>query len=373
MDIVKTSPAIILCAGSITVLTACGSGSNTIEFSAVATTSTSSLGSSDIGSSTPPDLATSIVSTDLHAPWSIAFHEDTPLVSERDTAHILEISDNGSTRTIREITQADPGGEGGLLGIAVRDAALYAYVTAQDDNRVITMPLSGEPGALSLGQVEVILEGIPKATTHNGGRIAFGPDGMLYITTGDAGQPDHAQDQESLVGKILRVNPGDGSAPVNNPFPGSAVYSMGHRNPQGIAWDAEGVLYSSEFGQSTWDELNIITPGGNYGWPVVEGIAQQGGFIDPIQQWRPVEASPSGMTIIGGSIFIANLRGQTLREVPLADQGASQIYLNGEFGRFRDAAVSPVSGDLLVLTNNTDGRGSPTGDDDLLLRVDLER
>lgn len=105
----------------------------------------------------------------------------------------------------------------------------------------------------------------------------------------------------------------------------------------------------------------------------MEGIAQQGGFIDPIQQWRPVEASPSGMTIIGESIFIANLRGQTLREVPLADQGASQIYLNGEFGRFRDAAVSPVSGDLLVLTNNTDGRGSPTGDDDLLLRVDLER
>ena len=130
-------------------------------------------------------------------------------------------------------------------------------------------------------------------------------------------------------------------------------------------------MYSTEFGQSTWDELNIITAGGNYGWPVVEGSASRDGFIDPIQQWRPVEASPSGMAIGDDAIFIANLRGQTLRKVPLSDQGASRTYLTGEFGRLRDVVRSPDGGKLLVLTNNTDGRGQPGEMDDLLLEIDV--
>ena len=363
-------PIAALCMGAVMTLNACGPGGTTVDSSTVATMSSSSLGSSEAGSSSFPDVETSRVASRLAAPWSVTFHEDTPLVSERDAARILEVTDSGHTRAIGHITEAAPGGEGGLLGLAAQDGFLYAYVTTAGDNRVIRMALTGEPGALGLDQAEVIFAGIPKAATHNGGRIGFGPDGRLYITTGDTDRPDSAQDLESFAGKILRINPDDGSVPADNPFSGSPVFSMGHRNPQGIAWDAEGTMYASEFGQSTWDELNIITAGGNYGWPVVEGRASRDGFIDPVQQWRPAEASPSGMAITDDAIFIANLRGQTLREVPLSDRGFSRTYLTGEFGRLRDVVRSPDGAKLLVLTNNTDGRGQPGEMDDVLLRID---
>ena len=160
----------------------------------------------------------------------------------------------------------------------------------------------------------------------------------------------------------------DGGIPPDNPFAGSPVYSFGHRNPQGLAWDAGGTLYASEFGQNTWDELNVIEAGGNYGWPTVEGIAEREGFIDPVQQWAPVDASPSGIAITSGAIWIANLRGARLRQVPLKELAASTEYLVREFGRLRDVVVAP-DGALWVLTNNTDGRGQPTSDDDRILRV----
>ncbi len=367
----RNIPIAVLCVGAVITLNACSPEGTTTDSSPVVPMRSSSLGSSDVESSSSPEIETSPVASRLAAPWSVTFHGDTPLISERDSAHILEVTDSGHTRTIGNITEAAPSGEGGLLGIATRDAFLYAYVTTADDNQVIRMALTGEPGTLGLAQAEVILREIPKATTHNGGRIAFGPDDRLYITTGDADRQDSAQDLESLAGKILRINPDDGSVPADNPFPGSPVFSMGHRNPQGIAWDAEGTMYSTEFGQSTWDELNIITAGGNYGWPVVEGSASRDGFIDPIQQWLPVEASPSGMAIGDDAIFIANLRGQTLRKVPLSDQGASRTYLTGEFGRLRDVVRSPDGEKLLVLTNNTDGRGQPGEMDDLLLEIDV--
>lgn len=365
----RNIPIAVLCVGAVITLNACSPEGTTTDSSPVVPMRSSSLGSSDVESSSSPEIETSPVASRLAAPWSVTFHGDTPLISERDSAHILEVTDSGHTRTIGNITEAAPSGEGGLLGIATRDAFLYAYVTTADDNQVIKMALTGEPGALGLARAEVIVSDIPKATTHNGGRIAFGPDDRLYITTGDADQRDSAQDPESLAGKILRIDPDDGSVPADNPFPDSPVFSLGHRNPQGIAWDAEGTMYSTEFGQSTWDELNIITAGGNYGWPVVEGSASRDGFIDPIQQWLPVEASPSGMVISDDAIFIANLRGQTLRKVPLADQGSSRTYLTGEFGRLRDVVRSPDGGKLLVLTNNTDGRGQPGGMDDLLLEI----
>lgn len=305
--------------------------------------------------------------THLDAPWSIAFHDDTALVSERDTARILELSPDGDPREVGVIEGVAPRGEGGLLGLAVRQATLYAYFTTGDENRIERYRLTGEPGSLSLGPAETILDDLPAASYHNGGRIAFGPDQMLYVTVGDAGNRASAQDLDALSGKILRLTP-DGGVPADNPFPGSLVYSYGHRNPQGIAWSDDGAMYASEFGQDTFDELNLIQPGGNYGWPTVEGIANQDGFINPVQQWEPAAASPSGMTIANGHIYLANLRGERLREIPLTDPATSTEHLIGAYGRLRDVALAP-DGSLWVLTNNTDGRGDPGPDDDRILRI----
>ncbi|MFF4988782.1 PQQ-dependent sugar dehydrogenase [Streptosporangium saharense] len=309
----------------------------------------------------------STVADNLDAPWSIAFHGRTALVSERDTGRIVEIGDRGATREVGVIDGVAPRGEGGLLGIAVHRGFLYAYYTASGENRIERFPLTGTPGRLGLGRPTTVLAGLPAASFHNGGRIAFGPDGMLYATVGDAGNRAAAQDVAVLAGKILRMTP-DGKVPRGNPFAGSLVYSYGHRNPQGIAWDTRGTMYASEFGQDTWDELNVIKAGANYGWPEVEGIANRRGFTDPVQQWRPAEASPSGIAITKGSIYIANLRGQMLRQVPLDRLSTSTERLVREYGRLRDAVVAP-DGSLWVLTNNTDGRGDPNPGDDRILRV----
>ncbi|MFF4082721.1 PQQ-dependent sugar dehydrogenase [Streptomyces sp. NPDC001777] len=320
-------------------------------------------------SSTGADDGTAVASG-LEAPWSIAFDGDAALLSERDSGRILGLDADGDQREVGTIEGVTPMREGGLLGIAVRDDHLYAYFTAGDENRLERFPLTGEPGSLGLGEPETILDGLDSASYHNGGRIAFGPDGMLYVTVGDAGNSPAAQDRGSLSGKILRLTP-DGNVPADNPFEGSPIYSYGHRNPQGLAWDDDGTMYASEFGQDTWDELNVIEPGRNYGWPTVEGIAHDYRFVDPVQQWSPANASPSGMAIADGSIWIANLRGERLREVPLDDTSSSTEHLVGEHGRLRDVAVAP-NGALWVLTNNTDGRGDPGPDDDRILRLDLD-
>jgi glucose/arabinose dehydrogenase len=304
--------------------------------------------------------------TGLDAPWSITFHEDTTLISERDSAIILEVTEAGDTREVGVISGAQARGEGGLLGIAAHADSLYVYYTTSTDNRLDRYPLTGDRGSLSLGSAETLLEGIPAANVHNGGRIAFGPDEKLYVTTGDAGNTSTSQDLGSLAGKILRLNP-DGSVPDDNPFDDSYVYSYGHRNPQGIAWAEDGTMYASEFGQNTWDELNEIQAGGNYGWPQAEGIAEHADYFDPLQQWATSEASPSGIAIFDGSIFIANLRGERLREVPLSDLSSSTEHFVGEYGRLRDVVAAP-DGDLWFLTNNTDGRGEPGPDDDRLIR-----
>ena len=311
-----------------------------------------------------------VVVQGLNAPWSIVFRGDTALVSERDSGRILELTDDGGTREIGVVPGVVHGGEGGLLGLALQDDGwLYAYSTAQDGNRIQRFGLSGTPGSLTLGKATTLLEGIPSGPNHNGGRLAFGPDGMLYATTGDAGDRSHAQDLDSLAGKILRMAP-EGAIPKDNPFPDSYVYSYGHRNPQGLGWTQDDQMYATEFGQNTWDELNVITAGSNYGWPTVEGIAGRADFVDPVQQWEPAAASPSGIALAAGTIFIANLRGAALRTVPLAETSASTEYYVGEFGRLRDAVITP-DGDLWFLTNNTDGRGSPGPDDDMIYSVEL--
>lgn len=306
----------------------------------------------------------------LDAPWALAFHREVALLSERDSGRILELAADGAPRELGVVDGVAPAGEGGLLGIAVHDGFLYAYFTAADENRLERFPLTGRPGSLGLGPPETVLDGVASARHHNGGRIAFGPDGMLYVTVGDAGDRQAARDRGSLSGKILRLTP-DGDVPPDNPFDGSPVYSLGHRNPQGIAWAADGTMYATEFGQSAWDELNVIEPGGDYGWPEVEGIAEDDRFIDPVHQWDPSDASPSGMAIADGSIWIASLRGERLHEVPLDDLSASREHLVGRHGRLRDVVVGP-DGDLWVLTNNTDGRGEPRPDDDRILRFDAD-
>lgn len=321
------------------------------------------------GATSVPGDGVTTIAENLNAPWSIAFHNQTPIISERDRARIVELDADGAAHEIAVIDDAVPAGEGGLLGIAVHEDYLFAYYTTGEDNRIDRYALEGQPGSITLGERDTILAGIPAANFHNGGRIAFGPDGMLYATAGDAGQTDTAQDLEMLSGKILRMTP-EGELPPDNPFTDSLVYSYGHCNPQGIAWDDDGVMYASEFGQDTWDELNVIEAGGNYGWPEVEGIAGDSDFIDPVQQWEPAEASPSGIVIAAGSIWIANLRGARLTEVSLDDLTASTVHLEDEYGRLRDVVESP-DGTLWVLTNNTDGRGDPGPEDDQILQLDL--
>ncbi|WP_461187874.1 PQQ-dependent sugar dehydrogenase [Arthrobacter sp. Z4-13] len=310
------------------------------------------------------------VATDLEAPWSVVFRDGTPLVSERNSGRILELAPDGSARSIGTVEGVAARGESGLLGLAVgSEGDLYVYSTGSDGNRVQRFAVGGGPGSLSLGQPDTLLEGLPSASIHDGGRIAFGPDGMLYVAAGDAGQRDSAQERESLAGKILRMTP-DGSVPADNPFPGSLVYSYGHRNPQGMAWADDGTMFATEFGQNTWDELNIITPGANYGWPTVEGITDREGFVNPVQQWQPTSASPSGMAHAGGTLFIANLRGQVLRSVPVSDPSTFTDHYSREYGRIRDVTVSP-DGALWFVTNNTDGRGDPGPEDDRILEVPL--
>ena len=319
-----------------------------------------------------------VIASGLDVPWSILrLPNGGVLVSERDTANIVEVLDDGSLRVAGSVPGVVPGGEGGLMGLAFlpsegeRPDLVYAMYTAASDNRIVRMPLTGEPGSLALGAPEPLLTGIAKAGNHDGGRIAFGPDGFLYATAGDAGNGDRAQDPASLSGKILRMTP-DGAAAPGNPF-GNLVWSLGHRNPQGIAWDARGDMWATEFGQNTWDELNRIERGGNYGWPLVEGIAGDARFLDPVMQWRTDEASPSGLAIVGDTLFLAALRGERLWTVAPATSGAQLVatpWFVGEFGRLRDMAAGP-DGELWFISSNTDGRGSPREGDDRLYRVSL--
>lgn len=329
----------------------------------------SSSGGGAATTPTPPAGGPSVLASGLQAPWAITFHGSTPLISERGSARILALDSNGSLSTIATIAGVNGGGEGGLLGITVRDGYLYAYFTAGSENRIQRYPLSGQGVNTRLGAAETVLSGIPAQNVHNGGRLAFGPDGMLYATTGDAATASRAQDLNSLAGKILRMT-ADGRVPADNPFPSSYVYSYGHRNVQGLAWAADGTLYASEFGQDTWDELNQIKAGGNYGWPAAEGKVSNASYIDPVQQWPTSTASPSGITISGGNIYIANLRGERLRKVPLTAIATSTEFYLRQYGRLRDVVTSP-DGRLYILTNNTDGRGTPQAGDDRIISAPL--
>jgi glucose/arabinose dehydrogenase len=311
--------------------------------------------------------AAETVASNLEAPWGLAFLPGgDALVSERDSGRILRLRPGAAPQEVATVPEVAPRGEGGLLGVAVSpdyrsDRLIYAYFSAAGDNRIVRF----RPGQAP----QVLLDGIPSAAIHNGGRIAFGPDGMLYAGTGDAADGANAQDPASLGGKILRLRP-DGGVPADNPFPGSPVWSLGHRNVQGLAWDAEERLFATEFGQNRFDEVNLIERGGNYGWPEVEGTGGGGRFRNPLVTWPVSEASPSGAAIAGGTLYAAALRGERLWSVPLDGRGGvgePRALLVGVYGRLRHAAVAP-DGSLWVLTSNRDGRGEPAASDDRVLR-----
>jgi glucose/arabinose dehydrogenase len=321
------------------------------------------------------------VATGLDVPWGLARLPDgSHLVSLRDQARIVHVATDGAVTAVPatgpdgRVPGVRPDGEGGLMGLALAPDdphLVYAYLTAADDNRVVRM--SYRDGRL--GPLQLLVSGIPKSGVHNGGRLAFGPDGMLYVATGDGSDGGRAQDRGSLAGKILRVTP-DGRPAPGNPFPGSPVWSLGHRNVQGLGWDSRGRMFASEFGQNTWDELNRIEPGHNYGWPDVEGRGSDDdvrrGFTNPLAVWRTDEASPSGLAVGETSVWLAALRGARLWRVPLHGDGTvgePQSLLGGRLGRLRTIEIEP-DGSLLLLTSNT-FRGEPRPGDDRLVRVSL--
>lgn len=323
---------------------------------------------------------TGTLTTGLASPWGVAVLPGGDLlVGSRDTGRIVRVAaDDGKKTEVGSVPGVAPGGEGGLLGLAVSptygtDHLVYAYFTTASDNRIARMVHDEKrPAGDRLGAPDVILRGIPKGQVHNGGRIAFGPDKMLYAGTGETGDEQLAQDKDSPAGKILRMTP-EGEPAHGNPRADSVVYDYGHRNVQGLAWDADKRLWASEFGQDTWDELNLIEPGRNYGWPRREGKGGGGGsgFTAPVAQWRTSQASPSGLAYAKGSLWMAGLRGERLWRIALDGTkpvAPPQAFLEGKYGRLR-TVVAAGDGSLWLVTSNTDGRGEVREGDDRILHL----
>ncbi|MFE5239398.1 MULTISPECIES: PQQ-dependent sugar dehydrogenase [unclassified Streptomyces] len=382
--------AVALLASASLLLSACSSGgdpaadgSSSPSAGATSAPAASASPSADLAPAKGSVEVVKTLADGLASPWGLAaLPGGDLLVSSRDEATITRIDgESGKKTLLGSVPGVAPDGEGGLLGLAVAptygaDHLVYAYFTTESDNRVARLLYDEKkPAGQQLGAPDTVLRGIPKGSIHNGGRIAFGPDRMLYVGTGETGDTGLAQDKSSVAGKILRMTP-DGEPVHGNPEGDSLVYTYGHRNVQGLAWDGEKRLWASEFGQNTWDELNLIEPGKNYGWPDVEGEEGKEGFVDPVAQWKTSDASPSGIAYAGGSIWMAGLRGERLWRIPLSDKAdgeplaAPQAFLEGKYGRLR--TVLAAGGDLLwLVTSNTDGRGAPKAGDDrvLLLKV----
>lgn len=313
-----------------------------------------------------------VLAQDLKVPWGLAFLPNgDALVGERPNGRVHRIRKGGGRRHVGTLGAVRDRGEGGLLGIAVaptfaEDHWVYLYFTSADDNRIVRKRFRNG----SFGRTRLVLDGIPSASNHNGGRLGFGPDGMLYASTGDAGDTSLAQDKNSLGGKILRMTP-TGGVPDDNPFD-SRVWSYGHRNVQGLAWDGSGRMWASELGQNTRDELNRIRPGRNYGWPEVEGGDGDGPYADPLVTWSTDECSPSGIAVARGRAWVGALRGRSLWSVRLSGPKAGRKvrHFEGDYGRIRTVQKAP-DGSLWITTSNRDGRGDPSANDDRIIRITL--
>lgn len=289
------------------------------------------------------------------------------LVTQRDDATVVRVSGSGEVQTVGGVPDAAPRGEAGLQGIAIApgdESAVFVYYTTDSDNRLVRFDFDGR----RLTRPRTLISGLDAAYNHHGGALVFDTDGSLFVAVGDAAEPEVAQDIRALNGKILRVDT-DGRRWPDNPF-GNEVYSYGHRNVEGLAFDGAGRLWATEFGQNRRDELNLIRRGGNYGWPEFEGESDDPRYLTPEVTWTTQEASPAGLAIVGNRAYVAALRGRRLWEVPLDGEspGEPQARFVNTYGRLRAVAAAP-DGSLWVSTSNTDGRGQPTDTDDRLLRV----
>ncbi len=366
----------LVLASVLTTLACSGSGSTTSPLTPTT------------GSATPAVRVTTYVSG-LDVPWEMAFAPDGRIfVTERPGR--IRVIQNGQLQAEPWMTlDVAAVGEGGLLGLALDPSfaenhyiyATYTYRNATGDlrNRLVRLRQETTTGKGVLDKV--LLNDVGAGSIHDGGRVRFGPDGKLYWTIGDAGNASSAQDVSSRNGKVLRLNP-DGSIPGDNPFPGSPVYSYGHRNPEGLAWQpGTGRLYETEHGSSATDEVNYVDAGKNYGWPDVRGDQSQPGMVSPIVHSGSETWAPSGAAFVSGgpwdgSFLFAGLRGETLYRLVLDQADPRRVvsfekYLSGQYGRLRDVVQGP-DGALYVLTNNTDGRGSPRAGDDRILRITFE-
>lgn len=317
----------------------------------------------------------STLAANLDTPWSMMFLPSGDLLVTERSGTVRRLGQDGRAFPITGVRETS---EGGLLGLALhpdfeRNNRLYVYLTTeaggQLQNKIDQYTLAGDQMTFQ----RTVLADIPAASNHNGGDIKFGPDGNLYVTTGDAAQPDLAQDSDSLAGKILRLRD-DGSIPADNPF-GNAVWSYGHRNPQGIAWDDKGRLWSVEHGPSGLggsgqDELNLIEKGANYGWPTITGDKTAAGMRSPVVQSGSDETwAPAGLAYHNGSLYFAGLRGQSLYQAKIDDDARVTLkrHFSSQYGRLR--AVTVQSSSLFVSTSNRDGRGTPQTDDDKIIKI----
>jgi glucose/arabinose dehydrogenase len=325
-----------------------------------------------------PPQDVEIIAEGLEIPWDIAFLPGGGMLVTERTGHVIHISTRG-THTEIKVEGSTQGGEGGLLGITLHpnfseNSYVYLYMSSpgaqgETENRVVRYQYANG----DLTEDRSIISKIPGALYHDGGRMEWGPDHLLYITTGDATRSQIAQDKNSLGGKILRIHD-DGTIPADNPF-GSAVYSFGHRNPQGLAWDAQGRLWESEHGRSGilsgLDEINLIEKGQNYGWPAIEGDETKAGMRSPAAHSGKDDTwAPASLAYVEGRLFFGGLRGEALYEAVLDGERVTEVkeHFKNEFGRIRTVRAAP-DGMLYLTTSNRDGRGTPVRGDDKIIRI----
>ena len=363
------SAALAGCGGDSGAFDTGSAGPDPTTASPQASTSTPAAPTTSVTPSGPPRVI-GTVARHLEVPWGIGFLPDgSALVTERDSGRILRIAGR-KVAEVGRIDQTRAEGESGLLGLAVsptytEDRRIFVYTTTDDDNRVLRMRFANG----RLGTPTAILTGIPNGFIHDGGRLAFGPDGYLYVSTGETGRGELAQRESSLGGKILRITQ-DGDPAPGNADARSPVWTLGHRNVQGLAFDDIGRMWASEFGQDTWDELNLIEKGTNYGWPYVEGRGSLRRYRNPQVVWRTDDASPSGLAYLDGHLWLGALRGERLWRIDVRGKRASHPtdFFVGRYGRMRTVVVAP-DGNLWVTTSNRDGRGDPAVSDDRILLV----
>ncbi|MFG2050813.1 PQQ-dependent sugar dehydrogenase [Micromonospora sp. NPDC048935] len=327
-----------------------------------------------------PVCAVRQVTTDTDIPWGLATLPDGSVLYNRRDAHdIIQLNPGTGAKTnlgtVPNVQSTE--GEGGLLGLAVSatftsDRWLYIMHTSPSDNRIVRIRF--ENGRLNTSSEQVLISGIRRNKYHDGGRLRFGPDGKLYASTGDAQNGNYAQDRSALEGKILRLNP-DGTVPSDNPF-GNYVWSYGHRNPQGLAFDSQGRLWEQEFGNSIMDETNLITKGGNYGWPACEGTSGTcgtAGFIAPARTYPTADGSCSGIAIVRDALYVACARGARMYRAVISGSGLTnvQTYFNGTYGRLRTVEPAPDGGLWLTTTTVGDKDSTPNNSNEKILHVTL--